>query len=184
MGSVLSTAGSVLTGSWLAKPAGGIIDKGADALGLTNHYNAGNPYDFNYLHQQIDNQNQVYGQQQDLAKALQAQMNGQGPNPAQTQYLMNSQNNIANTQGLIASQRGLNPALATRMGANAGAYENQRASLGSALLQQQQQIAATQISKVFMVNCKLEIQITKTCTTRPKEVSRLLTPELRVKILQ
>lgn len=86
----------------------------------------------------------IYQNQQNLAKALQDQMNGVGPNPAQTQYQANTQNNIANAQGLIASQRGLNPALAVRMGANQAALENQRASLGSALLQQQQQLGATQ----------------------------------------
>lgn len=70
-------------------------------------------------------------------------MAGQGPNPAQTQYLQNVQNNVANTQGLISSQRGLNPALAAKLGSNAGATANQQAASGAAQLQQQQQLAAT-----------------------------------------
>jgi hypothetical protein len=85
----------------------------------------------------------IYHGQQSLAQALQAQMSGTGPNPAQTQYLSNVNNNIANAQGLIASQRGLNPALAARMGSNIAAKSNQEATLGSALLQQQQQLGAT-----------------------------------------
>lgn len=85
----------------------------------------------------------IYHQQQTLAQALQGQMNGTGPNPAQTQFLANQQANVANAQGLIASQRGLNPALAARMGANAATQGNQQSALGAALLQQQQQLAAT-----------------------------------------
>jgi hypothetical protein len=91
----------------------------------------------------LNRKNSIYQGQNNLAQALQAQMNGTGPNPAQTQYLQNVQNNIANSQGMIASQRGLNPALAARMGVNTASNLNQQGSLGSALLQQNQQIAAT-----------------------------------------
>lgn len=134
MGGVLNAVGSVVGGL-----AGGI----AEGAGATNSYQAGNPYNSGYLKQAIDQQNGLYNQQQSLAQALQNQMNGQGPNPAQIQYMANQQAGLANAQGLIASQRGLNPALAARMGANAAAVSNQQASLGSALLQQQQQLAAT-----------------------------------------
>lgn len=139
MGSVLTGAGSVVGGLF-----GGIGKGAADSSGATSNYQTGNPYDQNYFQQQLSNQAQIYGNQQSLAQALQAQMLGQGPNPAQTQFQGNVQSNIANAQGLIASQRGLNPALAARMGVNAAAKANQEAALGSALLQQQQQIAATQ----------------------------------------
>lgn len=134
MGDLLSGAGSLI-----GSLAGGV----ADSSGATSQYQASNPYDQQFLQQQLANQGQIYGQQQDLAKALQAQMAGQGPNPAQTQYLQNVQNNIANTQSLIASQRGLNPALAVRMGTSAATAANNQAGLSAALLQQQQQLQAT-----------------------------------------
>jgi hypothetical protein len=139
MGSVLSGIGNAVGSIF-----GGIGGGAAKSAGAQSQFHAGNQYDPKYLQQMTDMQGQIYGGQQSLAQALQAQMMGQGPNPAQTQYQMNVGNNIANAQGLIASQRGLNPALAARMGANAASKANQEASLGSALMQQQQQIAATQ----------------------------------------
>lgn len=115
----------------------------ANTLGVQNNFQASMPYQQNVLQQDVNQQAQIYGGQQSLAQALMAQMNGQGPNPAQTQFMQNQQSNIANAQGMIASQRGLNPALAARMGANAAAQANQQASMGSAIMQQQQQLAAT-----------------------------------------
>jgi hypothetical protein len=94
--------------------------------------------------QDVARKSQIYQGQQDLAQTFKNEIAGNGPNPAQTQYLQNVGNNIANSQGLIASQRGLNPALAARMGANAASAANNQAGLGSALLQQQQQLNATQ----------------------------------------
>lgn len=123
---------------------GGLFSSLGNTFGMSNNYQAGNSYSPEYLQGVVGAQGQIYGQQQGLAQALQQQMAGQGPNPAQTQYQGNVQNNIANTQGMIASQRGLNPALAARMGTNAASNANQQAALGSALLQQQQQLGATQ----------------------------------------
>ena len=119
------------------------------ALGTENkyqasQYQAGNVYDPEVLKQQLRERDQLYGQQQGLAGQLQQQAAGEGPNPAQIQYQQNVNQNIANTQGLISSQRGLNPALAARMGANAGALANQQAASESALQQQRQQVAAQQ----------------------------------------
>lgn len=105
---------------------------------------AGNPYSRDLFNQSMQNQQQVFGQQQALAGKLQEQMAGIGPNPAQTQYQQNVGTNIANSQGLISSQRGLNPALASRMGANAASQANQQAAAQSSILQQQQQLGATQ----------------------------------------
>lgn len=135
MGAIAKGIGSVFGG------IGAGVQEGA---GATNTYKADNPYLPQYLQQQIAQQNEIYGGQNTLAQALQAQMAGTGPNPAQTQFLGNTQSNIANAQGLIASQRGLNPALAARMGASAAAAANQQAAMGSAILQQQQQLGATQ----------------------------------------
>lgn len=112
--------------------------------GAKNNFQAQQPLGWDYEQNQINNQNQIYQNQNSLGQALQAQMNGTGPNPAQTQFLNNQQNNIANAQGLIASQRGLNPALAARLGSNAAATSNQQGAMGAALLQQQQQLAAQQ----------------------------------------
>ncbi len=107
-----------------------------------DQYSAGSTYSGQILQEEVNNQFRGYDQQQALAQQLQQQAAGQGPNPSQLQYQANTQNNLANTQGMIASQRGLNPALAARMGANAGAVASQQSALGSALLQQNQQIAA------------------------------------------
>lgn len=121
----------------------------AGALGTKSQYQAnaaqaGNPYDQSYLQNAVDNQQQIYANQQALALQLQKNMAGVGPNPAQTQYEQNAQQNINNAQGLIASQRGLNPALATRLGANAATNANQQAAGQASILQQNQQLGATQ----------------------------------------
>lgn len=105
-------------------------------------HQAGNPYDQQVLNDELTKRNQIYSGQQDLASMLQQNAAGGGPNPAQTQYQQNVNQNIANTQGLISSQRGLNPALAAKMGANVGASANQQAASNAALLQQQQQLGA------------------------------------------
>lgn len=126
---------------------GGVL---SGILGLNNDFQA-NPYAYGLSEVQardqyitdLQHKADLYQAQNTLAQALQAQMRGEGPNPAQLQFQDNTQTNIANAQGLIASQRGLNPALAARMGANAASSANQKAALGSALLQQQQQLAAT-----------------------------------------
>lgn len=115
-------------------------------FGTTNEYQAQDPYTQSVSAdlQELKNRSSgIFGMQGDLATALQQQMAGQGPNPSQIQYLNNVGNNIANAQGLIASQRGLNPALAARLGSNVASNENQKSALGSALMQQQQQIQAT-----------------------------------------
>lgn len=141
MGSVLGGIGSAV-GSIFGSVGGGA----AQSSGATSGFQANNPYnqfDPDYLRKMYEQQNGIYKDQNNLAQVLQQQIAGNGPNPAQTQYQMNVGNNIANAQGLIASQRGLNPALAARMGSNAASKANQEATLGSALLNQQQQIAAT-----------------------------------------
>lgn len=106
-------------------------------------YQAGNPYGPQTLQYLVNQQTALNANQNALGQQLQEQIAGRGPNPAQTQYLQNVQNNIANTQGQIASQRGLNPAVAAKLGANAGAAANQQAAQQSSLLQQQQQLGAT-----------------------------------------
>lgn len=125
-------------------------------FGGEDKYQASSPYEMTggqaaaTLQEALNRNSDIYGRQQALSDQLKAQAAGTGPNPSQVQYLANVGNNIANAQGLISSQRGLNPALAARLGSNVAANENQRASLGSALLQQQQQIAAqNQLSNLY-----------------------------------
>lgn len=112
-------------------------------FGTEDKFQASNPYEAQSgdLHDLYQRQNDIYNAQSSLGGVLRNWLAGQGPNPAQLQYQGNVQNNIANAQGMIASQRGLNPALAARMGVNAAANANNQASLGSALAQAQQQIA-------------------------------------------
>lgn len=94
--------------------------------------------------QALGAQQGLYGQQQGLADALLAQSRGQGPNPAQAQFQQNVDQNIAQQAGAIASQRGINPALAGRMAAQQGGMMNQQAAGQSAVLQAQQQLGAQQ----------------------------------------
>lgn len=118
-------------------------------LGTKSQYNptpyqSGNPYAPETLTGALQDKSTIFNQQQALGQTLQNMIAGKGPNPAQTQFLQNIAQNQANTQGLIASQRGVNPALAARMGANAQAAAGAQAAGEAALLQQQQQRQATQ----------------------------------------
>lgn len=145
-GAALGTAIMPGIGTAIGAIGGGLFGSGllsGDPLGVQSNYHTQNPYSQQYLQELANRQSQIYGGQLSLGQALQQQMAGQGPNPAQTQYMGNTQNNIANAQGMIASQRGLDPALAARMGVNAASNANQQAALGSALVQQQQQLGAT-----------------------------------------
>lgn len=63
---------------------------------------------------------------------------------ATNQLLGATAQNIQNAQGMISSQKGLNPALAARTGLEAGAQANQTAANQSAQLQAQTQMAAQQ----------------------------------------
>ena len=110
--------------------------------GNPDTYQGTNPFDPSYGQNAENEQQATQGVQQTLGQALLSQMNGQGPNPAGTQLEMGQQANIANAQGMIASQRGLNPALAARMGVNQAASANNQTNLQAALLRQQQQLQA------------------------------------------
>lgn len=127
----------------------GLFDSISNFLGLSNDYTpsgaaAGNPYSPEVLQAMLDERARIAGGQNQLASQLQAQAQGQGVNPAETQYLQNVQNNVANSQALLASQRGLNPALAARMASRAQAGANEQAASQASLLNQQQQLAAQQ----------------------------------------
>lgn len=119
------------------------------ALGMNSGYQAtpqqaGNPYGQSVLQNEVNNQNEIYANQQGLGQQLQNMIQGGGPNPAQTQYQQNVNQNNQMAQGLLSSQRGLNPALAAKMGSNLSSNANQQAAMQSSLLQQQQQLGALQ----------------------------------------
>jgi len=79
-----------------------------------------------------------------LGQALLAQSQGQGPNPAQLMLNQATQNNAHQAAGMVASQKGINPAMAARMAGQQSAMGGQQAAGQGALMQAQQQLAAQQ----------------------------------------
>lgn len=94
----------------------------------------------------MQNQQDVYGQQQQLANSLQMQVQGQGPNPAQQMLANQTGNNIAAQNAMMASQRGssANTGLLGRQASMQGANIQQQAVGQGALMQANQQLAAQQ----------------------------------------
>lgn len=89
----------------------------------------------------IQNQSDVFGQQQALANQLQGVANGTGPNPALQQLQNTTGQNVANQAALMAGQRGsgANAGLLARQAAMQGANTQQQAvGQGAALAAQQQ----------------------------------------------
>lgn len=88
----------------------------------------------------------AYGQEQGLIGQLQAEAGGYGPGQSLAQALLNqaTQANIKQGAGLLASQKGINPALAQREIAQNTAMANQNAAAQGAQLDFQQQLAARQ----------------------------------------
>lgn len=88
----------------------------------------------------------IQAQQQNLANALLAQSQGQGPNPAQAALNQSTGQNAATEAALMASQRGsgANPGMIARLAAEQGGTLQQQAVGQSATLQAQQQLAAEQ----------------------------------------
>lgn len=112
------------------------------------------PLDVGALNNQISQsqtqQGQLYGNQSQLAQALLAQSQGQGPNPAQAMLNQQTNKNIQQNAGMIASQKGINPALATRMAAqNAAATSQQAAGQGATMAAQQQLAAQQNLTNVY-----------------------------------
>ena len=92
----------------------------------------------------IQNQTNVFNQQQALANALQAQSQGQGPNPAQAQLAMATGQNVQQQAAMQAGQRGAgaNVGLIARQAGQQGAGIQQQAVGQGAVMQAQQQLAA------------------------------------------
>jgi len=87
-------------------------------------------------------QAQNMAQQQALAQALQAQMSGAGPSVAQQALKQATNRNIQQNTAMIASQKGINPALAQKLAAQNAAAMGQEAAAQGATLQAQEQLAA------------------------------------------
>lgn len=79
-----------------------------------------------------------------LSDQLEAASRGEGPNPALEQLRQTTQANARAASGTAASARGINPAIAARMGVDAAAGANQQAAGQAATMSAQQQIAARQ----------------------------------------
>ncbi len=119
----------------------------SNLIGANNGYQANSGAGPGSTAQQATDQTNftnVQGNQSDLAKQLLAQSQGQGPNIANLQLQQATNQNNQQGAAAIASQRGMNPALAARIIANQTATNNQNAAGQSGVLRAQQQLAAQQ----------------------------------------
>jgi len=85
---------------------------------------------------------EVFAGQQGLAQALQAAMSGAGPSIAEQSLKQGTNRAIKQTAASIASQKGINPALAQRLAAESAANMTQEAAGQGALMRAQEQLAA------------------------------------------
>lgn len=94
----------------------------------------------------IQNQSNVFNQQQQLAGQLQGVANGMGPNPALSQLHQATGQNVQNQAALMAGQRGggANAGLLARQAGQQGGALQQQAVGQGATLQAQQQLAGLQ----------------------------------------
>jgi hypothetical protein len=128
-----------------------------DLLGSKNTYHVDplnlNQFDYNEAMKKAQeaalgsiNQGNAAGQNQaTLNQQLMDQANGVGPSLAQLQLQQASDDNIKNQAGLIASQRGMNPANAARAIALSGANQGQQLANQSAQLRLQEQLQKQQL---------------------------------------
>jgi len=117
----------------------------SNALGGNNSYTNTSGYGPNAGAQQAlqnTNLNTAQTNQGNLAQQLLAQSQGSGPNVANLQLQQATNQNNQQGAAAVASQRGMNPALAARVIANQTATNNQNAAGQSGVLRAQQQLAA------------------------------------------
>lgn len=142
MGDVFSSIGNAV-GS-----IGGVTNGLAKGFTPQNEFNAGDPINQQAMQQQIatsqGNLAQTNTNQNALAQALLARSQGQGPNPAQDMLNQSTNQNVQQNAGMIASQKGINPALAARQASLNAASMNQQAAGQGAVMGANQQIAAQQ----------------------------------------
>lgn len=94
------------------------------------------------LQNSADQFNGNFQNQNQLGSMLMNQANGQGPNPAQLMLNQATNQNIHQNAGFMASQKGINPALAMRQAGMNQANMSQQAAGQGALMGAQQQLAA------------------------------------------
>jgi hypothetical protein len=144
MGSFISGA-SQAVGNTIGA-LGGLTNGIAQGFTPQNTFQASNPLNTTALGAQMSaaqgNLAQNTTNQNQLAQALLAQSQGQGPNPAQQMLNQSTNQNIQQNAGLIASQKGINPALAAQLASQNQAQISQQAAGQGALMGAQQQIAA------------------------------------------
>jgi len=94
----------------------------------------------------LQNQSNVFNQQQQLADMYMAQARGEGPNIAQDMLNEATRANAMQQAAMMASQRGTqaNPALLARQAAMVGANAQQQSAGQGATMRSQQQLAAMQ----------------------------------------
>ena len=85
---------------------------------------------------------QTFGGETGLGSTLTNEINGGGPNLANTQLQAGTAQNVNEVAGQLASQRGVNPALAQYQASTNQALANQSSAGQAAALRQQQQLAA------------------------------------------
>lgn len=84
------------------------------------------------------------GQINEAQTLLRQQIAGEGPNPALEQLKMTTNRNQQQAAGMVASQKGVNPALAARLAGQQDAYLGQEAAGQGATLRAQQILGAQQ----------------------------------------
>lgn len=104
-------------------------------------YNTGGPYG-DAADQYKAQQQATYNQQRGLAEALKQQMMGAGPSPAQEMLKQATNRGIKQSSAMVASQKGINPALAQRLAAENAAASSQEAAGQGAVLKAQERLAA------------------------------------------
>ena len=85
---------------------------------------------------------QAFGGENNLASTLTSEANGGGPNLGATQLAAGTAQNVNQVAGQLASQRGINPALAQSLASTNQAQANQAGAGQAAAERQQQQLAA------------------------------------------
>lgn len=90
----------------------------------------------------VHNQGYVSDQGNALIQALQAQSEGRGPSIAQNQLNQTTEQNVNRGVAQAASAKGVDPALAARMGLDATAQANQNAAGQAATLRAQERLGA------------------------------------------
>jgi hypothetical protein len=85
--------------------------------------------------------NNVFQGQNNLAGVLQSQMNGGGPSPEMLEAQRMNENAIKSNTGMIASQKGISPAMAARLAAENSAGMQQQAAGQGAMMGMNKQLS-------------------------------------------